>query len=70
KKRIFHLLSGLLISAFALTFTSCSEEDEEEPELCSELCQFTNDDECDDGGTGSITSLCDFGTDCIDCGPR
>jgi len=25
---------------------------------------------CDDGGDGSGSSICDFGTDCNDCGPR
>jgi hypothetical protein len=25
---------------------------------------------CDDGGTGSSSSDCDYGTDCTDCGPR
>jgi len=25
---------------------------------------------CDDGGNASATSLCGYGTDCADCGPR
>ena len=26
--------------------------------------------ECDDGGPSSAYSMCQYGTDCIDCGPR
>jgi hypothetical protein len=38
--------------------------------LCTETCEYTNDGACDDGGPDSMFSVCDFGTDCIDCGPR
>lgn len=38
--------------------------------LCFELCLYAGDGECDDGGLGSITSLCELGTDCTDCGAR
>ncbi len=38
--------------------------------LCSNTCAFANDGDCDDGGPGSDFSLCGFGTDCADCGPR
>ncbi len=38
--------------------------------VCSEECEFTGDGECDDGGEGSVTSICALGTDCLDCGPR
>jgi Putative metal-binding motif/Lectin C-type domain len=38
--------------------------------LCDNSCRYPNDAECDDGGPGFITSLCAFGTDCGDCGPR
>lgn len=38
--------------------------------LCDDTCNFPGDGECDDGGPGSVTSLCEFGTDCTDCGPR
>ena len=37
---------------------------------CSEDCLFTGDGECDDGGPGSLTSICLLGTDCTDCGSR
>jgi hypothetical protein len=37
---------------------------------CSEICMYSADGECDDGGPGSVTDLCSLGTDCIDCGPR
>ena len=41
--------------------------------LCTETCMYTNDGYCDDGGKGSLhggASVCDLGTDCIDCGDR
>jgi hypothetical protein len=37
---------------------------------CADTCLFADDGECDDGGSGSVTDLCDAGTDCRDCGPR
>jgi len=46
------------------------------PAVCDETCESSNDGFCDDGGTfsdggsASDTSYCDYGTDCIDCGPR
>ena len=39
-------------------------------ELCDDTCTTPNDGECDDGGPGSLFSICDYGTDCADCGPR
>ncbi|MBI5494984.1 MAG: hypothetical protein HY904_08135 [Deltaproteobacteria bacterium] len=38
--------------------------------LCAETCRFAGDNECDDGGAGSVTALCDLGSDCHDCGAR
>jgi len=38
--------------------------------LCSNSCPRARDDRCDDGGEGSGNDLCDYGTDCADCGPR
>jgi len=37
---------------------------------CFETCTHASDTDCDDGGDGSEYSLCDIGTDCVDCGPR
>lgn len=37
---------------------------------CTNTCRFAFDGECDDGGPGAVTSICDLGTDCGDCGPR
>lgn len=37
---------------------------------CGDSCTWAGDGECDDGGPGSLTSLCAFGSDCLDCGPR
>ncbi|MEM7605834.1 MAG: hypothetical protein AAF411_10795 [Myxococcota bacterium] len=38
--------------------------------LCDNRCGFSGDGECDDGGEGALFSVCEFGTDCDDCGPR
>jgi hypothetical protein len=37
---------------------------------CSNTCPYYGDGECDDGGPGSLYSLCELGTDCMDCGSR
>ena len=39
-------------------------------EYCTTTCPWSSDGECDDGGPNSETSLCDFGSDCTDCGAR
>lgn len=38
--------------------------------VCTNTCPTANDNECDDGGLNSIYSICAFGSDCNDCGPR
>eukprot|EP00966_Prymnesium_polylepis_P094664 2191154-Prymnesium_polylepis.1 len=38
--------------------------------ICTDFCRFSSDNDCDDGGPGSEYTLCNFGDDCIDCGPR
>ena len=38
--------------------------------LCTNTCRFADDGECDDGGPGADYDLCEYGSDCIDCGPR
>lgn len=38
--------------------------------VCENTCMYADDMECDDGGPDSLNSLCAFGTDCADCGPR
>lgn len=37
---------------------------------CSDSCSYAGDGECDDGGEGSDYNVCDFGSDCSDCGTR
>lgn len=39
-------------------------------EACIEECAGSDNGECEDGGPGSVSAACAFGTDCIDCGPR
>ena len=38
--------------------------------VCSNNCTYSNDGECDDGGSGSLFNVCDCGSDCSDCGTR
>jgi hypothetical protein len=40
--------------------------------ICTEICNWSSDGDCDDGGPGSEFQQadCPFGTDCTDCGPR
>ena len=38
--------------------------------VCNESCSFDDDGDCDDGGPGADYNLCDYGSDCIDCGAR
>lgn len=38
--------------------------------LCINTCEYAYDGECDDGGPGSAFALCEYGTDCFDCGNR
>jgi hypothetical protein len=40
--------------------------------MCENTCSalFVNDTWCSDGGPQSSPAVCDFGTDCADCGPR
>lgn len=38
--------------------------------LCTNTCPSADDGECDDGGEGSVCSLCALGSDCYDCGER
>ena len=37
---------------------------------CPPTVQSTRNGECEDGGYGSVSSVCAFGTDCSDCGMR
>ncbi|MCB9663645.1 MAG: hypothetical protein H6732_06015 [Alphaproteobacteria bacterium] len=37
---------------------------------CRDLCYWSADGLCDDGGAGADSSLCPYGSDCSDCGPR
>ena len=37
---------------------------------CGKGGAYARDGECDDGGYGSVHSVCAFGTDCLDCGMR
>lgn len=39
-------------------------------QICSDSYATARDGECDDGGPNSLYSVCDFGSDCADCGVR
>ena len=38
--------------------------------LCTESCYYSQDGDCDDGGSGAEFTACTLGTDCTDCGTR
>ncbi|XP_070576919.1 extracellular serine proteinase-like [Ptychodera flava] len=38
--------------------------------LCEDTCEHAFDNVCDDGGRGAWYFLCEYGTDCYDCGYR
>ncbi|XP_070544129.1 uncharacterized protein [Ptychodera flava] len=38
--------------------------------VCTDTCEYAVDKVCDDGGVDSEFSVCDFGSDCTDCGLR
>lgn len=52
-----------------LGFIYCGDVDFTDEE-CNDSCPFADDGRCDDGGAGSVSSACDLGSDCKDCGPR
>ena len=37
---------------------------------CTNTCTAAYSDLCNDGGTSSTSPICEYGTDCSDCGPR
>lgn len=71
----------ILVLLVLLSATFGCKKDDEEPEeekvtefntneFCEDSCFFSMDGECDDGGIGSSSDYCNFGTDCSDCGTR
>jgi hypothetical protein len=38
--------------------------------ICYDYCEWAGDGECDDGGPGALWFVCDYGSDCTDCGVR
>ena len=40
------------------------------PGRCLNTCRYSTNDICEDGGEGSETADCEYGTDCDDCGWR
>lgn len=40
------------------------------PGVCTDDCVTSSNGFCEDGGDSSANSLCTYGTDCRDCGPR
>ena len=53
-------------AAFLAAFTNASTG----VAACEETCNFSSDNDCDDGGAGSEFDKCAVGSDCQDCGPR
>ncbi len=60
--RIFTILALMGAASFGFTGVANAQ--------CTETCATSGDGECDDGGENSIYAVCDYGTDCADCGPR
>ena len=54
------LLAGATTFGFAQVATA----------QCDNSCASANDAECDDGGPGSLYDICEYGSDCNDCGVR
>ena len=40
------------------------------PYLCDDACAYARDGHCDDGGANATSTVCEFGSDCSDCGIR
>jgi len=57
------LAATLSLGALALTAAPAAAQ-------CTNTCASANDNECDDGGPGSLYDICEFGSDCNDCGVR
>ena len=49
---------------------SISYDFDESKTVCNEDCYASSDGDCDDGGPDSDYDVCDFGSDCTDCGTR
>jgi hypothetical protein len=66
--RLFLFLAAIAFATFGVTATASAQ--------CETSCPYDGDGECDDGGPGSDTSvcelydICEYGTDCGDCGVR
>ena len=58
------------VGAFAIPQQAESPEPNEDGMLCTNTCRHAHDGDCDDGGPGADFDLCEYGTDCADCGPR
>ncbi len=62
---------SFLVSVFTLLAIGCAADRGNVAEtLCDDSCTFAGDGECDDGGEDSLYSVCEFGSDCEDCGLR
>ncbi|MGF1465163.1 MAG: hypothetical protein ACFCGT_03430 [Sandaracinaceae bacterium] len=60
---------AMCATGFVLGLAACSNGGAT-GEICRNGCAFRNDGDCDDGAAGSDFSLCAYGSDCDDCGPR
>lgn len=56
--------------AFIWISVGCNGDGDSSDTICTDTCGYANNGTCDDGGEGSDSSICDFGTDCNDCNPR
>ncbi len=60
------------LAAMSMMLVGCDSITAEspQPQLCGNTCEYASDGDCDDGGPGALTSACELGTDCNDCGSR
>ena len=67
-------IGTVVLAVVAVSFWGCALETADDiasgETLCTDTCRWAGDGECDDGGSGSLYSVCEYGTDCMDCGPR
>ena len=48
----------------------CNTSEQHALEVCSDSCETSSDGECDDGAPDAQFAICEWGTDCMDCGTR
>lgn len=58
------------LASTVMLHTACGNELDQGTVACNNTCIYAFDNECDDGGGGSLWDICELGSDCNDCGVR